>query len=122
MFPLLYHKKPLLSVKLAQDLAEQPFGEYAAAFVPPDVRGVFHRECLGGEGAVGCGEERRVNRRIAGGVDLARREAAAKLTERRALRELRREEVDLSARRLDAKTRLSLALFRLRLRVTPSAQ
>lgn len=44
-----------LSVKLAQDLAEQPFGEYAAAFVPPDVRGILHRERLGGEGAVGCG-------------------------------------------------------------------
>ena len=44
-----------LSVKLAQKLAEQPFGEYAAAFVPSDVRGVFHRERLGGEGVVGCG-------------------------------------------------------------------
>ena len=53
--PLLYHKKPLLSVKLAQYLAEQPFGEYAFARMPSDVRGVFHRERLGGEGAVGCG-------------------------------------------------------------------
>ena len=44
-----------LSVKLLQNLCEQPFGEYAAAFVPSDVRGVFHRERLGGEGAVGCG-------------------------------------------------------------------
>ena len=85
--------------------------------MPPDVRGVFHRERLGGEGAVGCGEERRVNRRVAGGVDLARREAAAQLTERRALRELVWKEVDLSARRLDAKARPRLALFRHRLRV-----
>ena len=85
--------------------------------MPSDVRGVFHRERLGGEGVVGCGEKRRVNRRVAGGVDLARREAAAQLTERRALCELRREEVDLPARRLDAKARLLLALFRLCLRV-----
>lgn len=44
-----------LSVKLLQNLCEQPFGEYAFARMPSDVRGVFHRERLGGEGAVGCG-------------------------------------------------------------------
>ena len=44
-----------LSVKLLQNLCEQPFGEYAFARMPSDVRGVFHRDRLGGEGAVGCG-------------------------------------------------------------------
>lgn len=44
-----------LSVKLLQNLCEQPFGEYAFACVAPDVRGILHRERLGGEGAVGCG-------------------------------------------------------------------
>ena len=44
-----------LSVKLLQNLCKQPFGEYAFARMPSDVRGVFHRERLGGEGAVGCG-------------------------------------------------------------------